>query len=254
MNMSRALFLLVGALAAASAADVVTVTPAGVMTIAGIAPATPAASAVNVGGGTVNAGTSVIAPAVQATSVTASGSLSAGNVTISRTTQAAATEAVRGDDPRLVPQQLTGSVTMYAGTGLPTGWLRCDGTAVSRTTYAALFAAIGTTYGAGDGSTTFNLPDLNGRAPFGAGAGTGLTARTLGATGGEEVHLLTPLEMPKHSHGLGSGVSGIDNIATWNSAGGDGNSRITTATDIAGGDQPHPIMPPFLIINFLIKI
>lgn len=246
MNMSRALLLFVGAIAAASAADVVTVTPAGVMTIAGVAPAAPAASAVNVGGGTVNAGASVIAPAVQATTVTAV------NVTISRTTQAAATEAVRGDDPRLVSQQLTGSVTMYAGTGLPTGWLRCNGAAVSRTTYAALFTAIGTTYGAGDGSTTFNLPDLNGRAPFGAGAGTGLTARTLGAKGGEETHVLTIAEMPAHGHqfrrnGSGAG-SGPEPIVEDHWDGGLVNTSTT------GGGGAHNTMPPFLAINFLIKI
>jgi hypothetical protein len=60
-----------------------------------------------------------------------------------------------------------GMVAAYAGSSAPSGWLLCDGTAVSRTTYSALFAAIGTSYGAGDGSTTFNLPDLRGRVPVG---------------------------------------------------------------------------------------
>lgn len=94
----------------------------------------------------------------------------------------------------------TGSVILYAGSSAPSGWLFCDGSAVSRTTYAALFAAIGTTFGAGDGSTTFNLPDTRGKTPIGAGAGTGLTPRTLGQNGGEEKHQLTVDELAKHIH------------------------------------------------------
>lgn len=65
-----------------------------------------------------------------------------------------------------------GIIEQYAGASAPTGYLMCDGTAYSRTTYAALYAAIGTAYGAGDGSTTFNVPDLRGRGLIGAGAPT----------------------------------------------------------------------------------
>ena len=65
-------------------------------------------------------------------------------------------------------------------------YLLCNAQAVSRSTYSALFTAVSTTYGVGDGSSTFNLPDLQGRVPVGAGSGSGLTARTLGATGGVE--------------------------------------------------------------------
>lgn len=88
-----------------------------------------------------------------------------------------------------------GDLKWSARPAAPAGWLLCDGAAISRTTYATLFAAIGTAFGAGDGSTTFNVPDLRGRAPIGAGAGTGLTNRTRGATLGEEAHRLTPTEM-----------------------------------------------------------
>jgi len=63
-------------------------------------------------------------------------------------------------------------IEMYGGSSAPTGWLLCDGSAISRTTYAVLFAVISTSYGAGDGSTTFNVPDLRGRIPVGAGTGT----------------------------------------------------------------------------------
>jgi microcystin-dependent protein len=94
----------------------------------------------------------------------------------------------------------SGTVEMFAGTTPPQGWLPCDGRAISRTTYLTLFQTIGTTWGAGDGSTTFNIPDLRGRVPVGSGSGLGLTARTLGSYGGEEFHRLSASEMPIHSH------------------------------------------------------
>lgn len=105
------------------------------------------------------------------------------------------------DPTRLGVQVLpTGVIFCYAGSSAPTGWLLCDGSAVSRATYATLFAIIGTAYGSGDGSTTFNLPDFQGRSPMGAGTGSGLTARTLGTQVGEESHALTTSEMPVHNH------------------------------------------------------
>ena len=97
----------------------------------------------------------------------------------------------------------SGLIAPYAGSTAPSGWLLCGGQAVSRSTYATLFTAIGTTYGTGDGSTTFNLPDLRGRAPHGVdnmggtaanrvtSGGSGITGTTLGAVGGTETHTLT---------------------------------------------------------------
>ena len=100
----------------------------------------------------------------------------------------------------------TGDLKMGAYANPDPGWLLCDGTAVSRTTYKALFDKIGTTYGAGDGSTTFNLPDFRGRAPAGSGTGdaSGATAHTLGAKVGKETHLLTSGEsgVPAHNHSV----------------------------------------------------
>ena len=88
-----------------------------------------------------------------------------------------------------------GGIMAYGGASAPSGWFICDGSAVSRTTYADLFAVIGTTYGAGDGSTTFNLPDLQQRFPLGkAVAGTG---NTLGGVGGLIDHTHTA---PNHNH------------------------------------------------------
>lgn len=90
-----------------------------------------------------------------------------------------------------------GVMVPYLGAAAPTGWLLCDGSAVSRTTYAALYAILSTVYGTGDGSTTFNLPDLRGRTPVGKNTAT---FATLGAKGGEESHVLSVAEMPSHQH------------------------------------------------------
>lgn len=95
-----------------------------------------------------------------------------------------------------------GDIKVTAKATPDVGWLLCNGAAVSRITYAALFDAIGTVAGTGDGSTTFNLPDLRGRTIVGAGAGPGLTARTLGALLGEEAHLQAASELHPHSHTL----------------------------------------------------
>jgi microcystin-dependent protein len=88
-----------------------------------------------------------------------------------------------------------GIVMPFAGSVAPQGYLLCDGSAVSRTDYADLFAAIGTTYGAGDGSSTFNVPDLSGRVVLGVSQ-----SHALGTTGGEATHVLTEQELPAHSH------------------------------------------------------
>jgi microcystin-dependent protein len=100
----------------------------------------------------------------------------------------------------LVP---AGKLDEFAGTTAPTGWLVADGSAYSRATYSRLFSAIGTTWGAGDGSTTFNVPNLQRRTTVGAGGtGTGTLANTVGATGGEETHALTTAELAAHNHSI----------------------------------------------------
>lgn len=142
----------------------------------------------------------------------------------------------------------TGSVFPYAGTSAPTGYLLCFGQAVSRTTYSALFAVISTTYGAGDGSTTFNLPDLRGRTVAGkddmggssanrlTGLSGGVDGDILGAAGGSQSHVLTTGELATHSHTAslsGGSGSGTFNINTTNGA--TGNADYLAIT---GGSAP----------------
>lgn len=88
-----------------------------------------------------------------------------------------------------------GIIMPFAGTVAPHGCLFCDGSAVSRTTYAELFSVIGTTYGAGDGETTFNIPDLSGRVVIGVS-----NSHAIGSTGGEEFVTLDSDQMAAHSH------------------------------------------------------
>ena len=166
-----------------------------------------------------------------------------------------------------------GSITMYGGTSAPTGWLLCNGAAVSRTTYADLFAIVGTTYGAGDGSSTFNLPDLRDR--FAVGSGTTYSA---GATGGAATHTLTEAEMPSHTHVATSTVtdSGHTHTTTGISASQDGDGyvvtggpsdwsdpgvlnsattgiTVSTTNASTGGGGAHNNLPPYIGLAFIIK-
>ena len=90
---------------------------------------------------------------------------------------------------------VVGSVIPFSGSTIPNGYLLCDGSAVSRTTYADLFSVVGTTYGAGDESTTFNLPNLSGKVPMGSSQDY-----ALGSSGGEETHTLILGEIASHTH------------------------------------------------------
>jgi len=160
---------------------------------------------------------------------------------------------------------LSGFIQMFAGSSAPTGWLMCDGSAVSRTTYADLYAVIGTTYGSGDGSTTFNLPDLRGRVGVGKSSDTEFD--TLGETGGEKKHTLTTNELPSHSHVLDSYfgyVSTFNNIdANYGLSqggayadrvmGGNSNNTGRMATKTSGEGAAHNILQPYIVINYIIK-
>ena len=152
---------------------------------------------------------------------------------------------------RLCP---TGTVESFAGSVAPSGWLLCDGSTISRTTYQILFATIGTTCGAGDGATTFTLPDMKGRISVGAGHGTNLTNRILGVKDGEENHLLTLNEIPAHTHTYDK-QNGVQNIIAPAGAGitaaDDPTSTVNSGS--AGGGAAHNVMQPYLVLNHIIK-
>jgi microcystin-dependent protein len=177
----------------------------------------------------------------------------------------AALAAVTG----LVP---AGVIVPFAVAGAPTGWLACGGQAVSRTTYATLFAAIGTYYGSGDGSTTFNLPDLRGRVVAGLNtlggadanrltvAGCGIEGDNLGAAGGAETHSLTEAQNGTHSHAV---------TYSQGSSGGLGQTidaslipyqilpQVTLTawgTASSGSGQAHNNTQPTIVLNYIIKI
>lgn len=149
----------------------------------------------------------------------------------------------------------SGAILQYAASTAPTGWLLCDGTAVSRVDYADLFAVIGTTYGTGNGSTTFNLPNLKGRVPAGRDASqTEFTP--LGKTGGAKTHTLSVAEMPSHTH-VQTGQTIWRNIGFGQPLNGSslGNAQDSGAysTEASGGNAAHNNLPPYLVLNHIIK-
>jgi microcystin-dependent protein len=137
------------------------------------------------------------------------------------------------------PEGKPGLVKMFPSSSAPAGWLIADGRAVSRTTYSQLFSVIGTTYGAGDGSTTFNLPDFRGRAPVGFNSGDG-DFNSMGQTGGAKTHTLTSNEMPSHthsqnSHSHGGSISGgAHNHSITLNSGGSHSTSHTLPSRISG--------------------
>jgi microcystin-dependent protein len=158
----------------------------------------------------------------------------------------------------------TGGLIMWGTGTAPTGWLLCDGTAVNRTTYSALFAVISTTFGVGDGSTTFNVPNYTSRMPYGT---------TVGATGGSadavvvtHTHTATSTVTDSgHQHSI---TGSNDNVQTNNVpvlGRGQGSPQtantntattgITVATTNAnaGVSGTNANLPPYLGINFIIK-
>mgnify|MGYP000397329044 FL=1 len=164
-----------------------------------------------------------------------------------------------------------GSIIQWASSTIPTNWLLADGTAVSRSTYASLFAAIGTQYGTGDGSTTFNLPDLRGRIPVGRNGGS---FGTLAATGGAETVTLTANNLPAHNHPvtdpghshhmgprigggssgwgtvIGAGYTGGADQPYWYSGG--AGTGITVGNNTTTNSAVNNLQP-YLVVNYIIK-
>jgi microcystin-dependent protein len=178
-------------------------------------------------------------------------------------------------------------INQYAGSTAPSGYLLCQGQAVSRTTYAILFSAIGTTYGAGDGSTTFNLPDLRQRVPVGLNSSG--TFNALGNTGGAETHTITVAQLPSHTHSVdppsaatsSNGSHNHDYRDYYHNTGYSDNANdrtvalntttYSTRTTESDGAHTHtldigafnssstgsgtaiPIVQPYIVLNYIIK-
>lgn len=153
-----------------------------------------------------------------------------------------------------------GSIQFSVASSMGSGWLLADGSDVSRTTYANLFAAIGTRYGNGDGSTTFGIPDLRGRSLMGAGLGDGLTNRDINVINvGEENHTQIEAELASHRHAYNTSdgqqilvqqqpgkVNDIDRTGSLDYA-------FADPMELAGASQPFNVIHPCVIAFAFIK-
>ena len=223
----------------------------------------------NINGNLVVSGTAALSGALTGTTGAFSGAISSVSPTFTGTplaptaaqgtnsTQIATTAFVQANGAP------TGGLIMWGTGTAPSGWLLCDGTAVNRTTYAALFAVIGTTFGVGDGTTTFNLPNYTNRTPYGT---------TVGSTGGSadavvvsHTHTATVTD-PGHFHNIASGTvnTRTNPYFNWVGTGGasvgvDGaytdskTTGISVANSTAGVSGTNANLPPYLGINFIIK-
>jgi microcystin-dependent protein len=158
-----------------------------------------------------------------------------------------------------------GEIALWATSTAPTGWLIADGSAISRSTYSALFAVLSTTYGVGDGSTTFNLPNLKGKVPVGRDASQ-VEFDTVGETGGSKTSALTSTNLPAHTHTttLTNGdlivrqFGGGDAKLTANSTYGPYNTATITASTSGGGNgtatgDAFSNLAPYIVLNYIIR-
>jgi len=155
-----------------------------------------------------------------------------------------------------------GEIRLVAFNTIPDGWFECNGMELQISSYPALYALLGATYG-GNGTTTFALPDLRGRVPVGAGQGAGLTNYARGAKGGYENITISTSQMPVHDHGVlvntGAGTTNdpssayLANTGTldkeYSSTAGASN---TVMVQDNGGGQAHENRPPYLAMKYII--
>lgn len=172
----------------------------------------------------------------------------------------------------------SGSLTAFAGSSAPTGWLLCDGTVVSQSTYADLYAVVGGTYNTGgEGAGNFRLPNIKGRAIVGRDASDS-DFNVLGETGGAKTHTLTTAQMPQHNHSGTTNADGYhyhtttdfpnystqtvqsgsdryarESIANGLSTSSAGYHNHTFSTDYAGSSAAHNNLQPYIALNWIIK-
>lgn len=159
-----------------------------------------------------------------------------------------------------------GEIRIFAGNFAPNGWALCNGQLMPIASNTPLFSILGTTYG-GDGKTTFALPNLMGRAPLHAGAGPGLTPRTLGEMDGEASVTLLTTQMPAHTHAVSCASAANQDAPTnavWAGTGRGGGNVYATSADGAmlspqtvtpvGESMPHNNMQPYLGMNYIIAL
>jgi microcystin-dependent protein len=142
-----------------------------------------------------------------------------------------------------------GACVPFGGSSPPSGWALCDGSELNRVTFADLFDVIGTSYGVGNGVTTFNLPDLRSGVPVGLDSSVS-DFDALGKTGGEKDHTLTIDELAAHTHTIETLTNSFGGLKSLNGLSIAGPDQETLST---GGDQPHNNMPPYVIVNWIIK-
>lgn len=160
-----------------------------------------------------------------------------------------------------------GEIRLLGFSRVPRGWLPCDGSLQPISSWDALFALIGTTYG-GDGQITFAMPDLRGRIPLHNGTGPGLSPRTIGETGGTESVTLTSVQMPNHTHSitattavanattpgptLALGTVTGDTMYLTDTTGATPVTMSSQSTSLAGQNLPHDNLMPTLTAQYCI--
>lgn len=155
-----------------------------------------------------------------------------------------------------------GQISIFGFNFAPRGWAFCNGQILSIAQNTALFSLLGTTYG-GNGTTTFALPNLQSRVPVHFGQGSGLSAYVLGQQAGTETVTLTAGQMPQHNHALNAfATTGTETVPangvpanTQGSVNATANTAFASAAvGLAGSNQPHPNIPPYLALNFSIAL
>lgn len=157
-------------------------------------------------------------------------------------------------------QPFLAQIQMFSFGFPPRGWAQCNGQLLQIAQNQALFSLLGTTYG-GNGVTTFGLPNLQGRTPLHFGQGPGLSNRVLGQTGGIENVTLLTTQIPAHTHTVSANTAAptlgtpAGNLwAQGNYSASGGSAMAAGDVGNAGGNQPHPNLSPYLVVNFCIAL